>query len=114
MMCCDSEDVAWLFFDGGKKMYKLIFFNCEHSFCTLYLKLQILDQLVWLVTCCENAIICVNVFERVLTVKLVYIYYIIAQWFDATRAAVKKKKEKGRSPRNTVKMMCLFENRMDF
>lgn len=64
------RDVLWFWRRGvaflwwGKKMYKLVFFNCEHSFCALYLKLQILDQLVWVVTCCGNMPLPVWVFLR--------------------------------------------------
>lgn len=108
MVCCDSEDAARVFFDGGKKCVSSYFSIAHILFCTLYLKLQVLGKLVWEIICRENAITCVSVFERVVTVELVYIYYVIAQWYDATTAAVKKKKKKGRSPQCNVKMMCLL------
>lgn len=91
---CDSEDAARLFFDVGKKCVSSYFSIAHTLFCTLYLKLQVLDKLVWEIICRENAITCVSVFERVLTVELVYIYYVIAQWYDATRTAVKNEKKR--------------------
>lgn len=97
------------FMEEKKKCVSSYFSVANILFRILYLKLQILDQLVWEITCCENAITCANVFERVLTVKLVYISYKIAQWSDATRSAVKKEKKKGGLLNATLRWCAFWE-----
>lgn len=88
-------------------------FRALASFSTVYLKLCMLNQFVWEVTCGENEnYLCECLWEsfncKACIYIYVYIYYIIAQWLDATRAAAKKDKKKKRGLLDAVLRWCAF------